>query len=78
MTPKGNETLKYYRYFEKDLGKLCRSCLNQKHNLTLRREDCGYGDYLAECRRCKKVKNIVHWINFRKRLPMMLRSAPRS
>ena len=57
-----------YRYIKRDLGSICRACLNKKYGIRLKTKDCIYEDYPRVCHECGEVKNIVCGIKLPKRL----------
>lgn len=60
--------MRKYRYLERDLGNICRECLNKKYNIRLQPKDCDYEEYPHMCHKCGEVKIIVCEIRFIKRL----------
>lgn len=49
-----------YKYLKREeMGHLCRECLNRRHGLRLKREDCVYAYYPGQCASCGKMKHIV-------------------
>ena len=60
--------MRKYRYLERDLGNICRECLNKKYGLRLRPKNCIYENYPHMCHECREVKNIVCEIRFIKRI----------
>lgn len=57
-----------YKIVKKDLGNICRKCLNEKYSLNLMSKDCIYDFYPRLCGECGCMKNIVRSIRFIKRL----------
>ena len=62
-----------YGMIKKELGSLCRDCLNRKYGIGLVPEDCRYFAYPTGCASCGKVKNIVVGIDFSKRMQIRFR-----
>lgn len=61
-----------YKYLkQEELGHLCRECLNRKHGLKLKRQDCVYGYYSGQCVRCGKMKHIVIDISLKSRWKLL-------
>ena len=61
-----------YHMIKRDLGHICRQCLNEQYHIKLIPNDCYYHMYPAVCDRCKQMKNIVKEIRFKKRLKIRL------
>lgn len=59
-----------YKLLKKDLGNICRVCLNKKYGLNLQPKHCIYDIYPGLCGECNNVKNIVRDIHFSKRIFM--------
>lgn len=59
--------MRKYRRIKKDLGGICRECLNKKYDLSLERKDCNYAHFPYVCDNCRNVKNIVCDINLLKK-----------
>ena len=51
-----------------NMGRACRSCLNEKFGVDLKPRDCSYSIYPGQCRICGEMKNIVQEIKWRKRI----------
>ena len=50
----------------------CRACLNEAHQLNLGKQDVIIYNFPAECKRCKKMKNIVYRVRRSKQWKLLL------
>ncbi len=63
-----------YSYLKQNiLGHYCRNCINKEYHLTLMPEDCIYMEYQYECKKCKKLHNIVYDIRKRSRYKLFFK-----
>jgi len=68
--------MKYSR-IKKNIGHLCRSCMNDVYGIHLTPHDCDYAMYPALCYRCGEVKNIVTNIHSAKRMKIRFTPLPK-
>lgn len=69
---KGLKRMVEYKYLKsEEMGHLCRECLNHRHGLNLKRQDCVYGYYSGQCERCGKMKHIVIAISLKARWKLL-------
>lgn len=51
--------MRYLKFKDKYLGRICRNCLEKTSGIKFSRYDCHYAVYPYSCASCKKMKNIV-------------------
>lgn len=54
----------------------CRSCINKKYHVKLKRPNCIYYPYQSKCPSCGKMRNIVSDLRFSGKLKMLFGKRP--